>query len=220
MKSFQTLAALAVLLAAPVAGLQAHVSFVDNSAVAGKSFIATANISHGCTVIDEHYDSYKVEVELPAGVTARPMHSSIGSASVDDPVTPTLLTWEKSQADAQPHDTHFYQVQFRFSAPNAPLTTLAFRTTQYCTDGSNQVGTLVWEGVDAPTIRIVPAHSPGWNKYTAQADIDAATIQSYFGDALIVWSNDQAYSANPVTSSLIANPLTLITAGTEYWVKY
>jgi hypothetical protein len=221
MKSIsKNLTALAVLTLVPITAALAHVSFTDNTAVGGKSFIATANISHGCTIVDAHYDTYRVEVELPAGIVARPMHSSLGQASVDDPLTPTVLTWDRPMGEAQSHDTHFYQLSFRFSVPNAPLSSLGFRTTQYCTDGSMQVGTLVWEGVDVPTIRVVPAHSPGWNKYTAQSNIDEDSIKSYFGDALIVWANNQAYSANPVTSGLITNPLTNIPTGTEYWVKY
>lgn len=209
----------AMILATPLA--QAHVSFVDNTAEAGRSFIATANISHGCEDVSGHYDTYKVEIELPDGVTARPVHSSIGAASVDDAENPTLLTWQKDPADAEGHDSHFYQVEFRFSVPNTPLASLEFRTTQYCSDGAIEAGLpLIWEGADVPVILVVPVHAPGWNKYTAQADIDAGTIAAFFADAEIVWANNQAYSSNPVIAGLINNPLTVIPAGTDYWVKY
>jgi hypothetical protein len=71
-----------------------------------------------------------------------------------------------------------------------------------------------------PKLRILPARAPGWNKYTAQSVIDAAMLSSYFGDAEVVWSSNAAYSANPVTDSMITNKLTEIPQGAEYWVKY
>jgi uncharacterized protein YcnI len=195
---------------------QAHVEFVDDTATAGASFIATANISHGCEDDLGNYDTYKVEIELPAGITARPMNSSVGQASVDDSGDPVKLVWERDSSDVGASDTLFYQVSFRFSVPNTPLESLQFRTTQYCA-GDTQ---LVWEGAEVPTIQIVPAHVSGWNKYTAQADISLDTIAATFGDAQIVWANNQAYSSNPVVANLIQNALTVITAGTDYWVKY
>jgi hypothetical protein len=74
----------------------------------------------------------------------------------------------------------------------------------------------------APGLLILPARSPGWNRYTAADDI---TDLSVFDDAEIVWVGDEAYSSNPLTAELIADeegvaPLVDITAGAEVWVKY
>lgn len=210
------LAGTTALLCAIQPAAHAHVEFVDNTAEAGRSFIATANIAHGCEDESGHYDTYKVEIELPAGITARPMNSPVGAASVDDSGEPVKLVWQRDPAEAAAHDELFYQVSFRFSVPNTPLESLEFRTTQYCAGGTQ----LAWEGAEVPTLRIVPRHVTGWNKYTAQADISLATLQAMFADAQIVWANNQAYSPNPVVSSLIQNALTVIPAGTDYWVKY
>jgi uncharacterized protein YcnI len=206
----------AALLFAIQPAAHAHVEFVDNTAEAGSAFIATADISHGCEDLSGNYDTYKVEIELPAGITARPMNSAVGQASVDDTGDPVKLVWERDPSEVAASDALFYQVSFRFSAPDTPLASLEFRTTQYCA-GSTQ---LVWEGAEVPTLKIVPPHVPGWNKYTAQADISLDTVQAMFADAQIVWANNQAYSPNPVVADLIQNALTVITAGTEYWVKY
>ena len=111
-------------------------------------------------------------MELPAGVTARPMSAALGAALVDDSGDPVKLVWQRDSSAVGASDTLFYQVSFRFTAPGTPLTALAFRTTQYCAGGTQ----LVWEGVDAPTLQIVPVHVNGWNKYTAQADITLAEI--------------------------------------------
>jgi hypothetical protein len=204
------------LLAGAMPVALAHVTFVDNTAEGGRSFIATANIAHGCEDESGNYDTYKVEIELPAGITARPMSSSLGQASVDDSGDPVKLVWERDSSDVGASDTLFYQVSFRFSVPNTPLESLEFRTTQYCAEGTQ----LVWEGADVPVIQIVPVHVTGWNKYTAQADIALEAIEAAYADAQIVWANNQAYSANPVIADLIENALTVIPAGTDYWVKY
>jgi uncharacterized protein YcnI len=216
MKIGTALFAAGVLLLGAAQAARAHVTFVDNTAEAGRSFIAVANINHGCEDESGTHDTYKVEMELPAGVTARPMGSALGAASVDDSGDPVKLVWQRDSSAVGASDTLFYQVSFRFTVPTTPLAALAFRTTQYCAGGTQ----LVWEGVDAPTLQIVPVHVNGWNKYTAQADIALAAIAATFADAQIVWAGSQAYSANPVVAALIQNALTVIPAGTEYWVKY
>ena len=209
-----TLAASAAVLLGVVPAAQAHVTFVDNTADAGRSFVASANISHGCEAGANQFDTWKVVMELPTGVTARPVHSTLGNAKV----VGNTMVWERiapplaTVAD----DTLFYQLQFRFTVPNLPFTKLAFRTTQTCTNG----GTQVWEGVDAPTLLIVPVHVNGWNKYTAQSALDAATISTFFSDAQIVWSGGKAFSSNPATAAAISSPLTGIAAGDVFWVKY
>lgn len=206
------LAAVALAMTGALPAAQAHVSFVNNRAPAGTSFIATANISHGCG--DEGgagLDTTRVEIVLPEGVTARPMHSDIGDAAIDG----NTLVWAR-EAPVQEADTHFYQVSFRFTVPNAPFTRLQFMTTQFCGDAE-----LAW-GAESPMINIVPARAPGWNRYTAQSDIQAADFSAYFGDAEIVWTiaPRQAYSANPHVAPLIQDPLQIIPAGANFWVKY
>lgn len=203
---------------------QAHVSFSVNAATAGRSFVASASIPHGCTISEGSnagsYDTYKVRIELPEGITARPMHSSLGNASIETSAGETHLVWEKPIGNVELSDTHFYRLEFRFSVPNTPLTSLTFRTTQYCSDGEQEVATVVWEEGDAPSIKVLPARAPGWNKYTAQTDISLEMLQRYFSDAQIVWAGNNAYSANSATAELITSPITSISAGTEYWVKY
>ena len=100
------------------------------------------------------------------------------------------------------------------------MTTLSFPSRQICHNADTQEIVTPWEGAEAPTLKLLPARTPGWNKYTAQADIDEATIIGFFSNAYIVWSGGAAYSANPVTAGLISNPLTTIPAGAEFWVKY
>lgn len=200
------------MLLGMVPAVQAHVSFVNSRAPAGTNFIATANVGHGCELGDEHLDTTKVEIVIPEGITFRAIHSTFGVATIDG----NTITWTASEGSIQPDDTHHHQVSFRFSVPNAPLTSLQFDTTQYCGEE-----VLAW-GDESPVISIVPNRAPGWNKYTAQSDVLAADFPAYFGDAEIVWtaSPAQAYSANPHISALIQNPLTIIPAGSVYWVKY
>ncbi len=195
---------------------EAHVSFVNSRAPAGTNFIATANVGHGCEPegVEGGLDNTSVVMVIPAGITSfRPIHSTFGLATVDG----NTITWTANEASVQPSDTHYHQVSFRFSVPNAPFTSLFFDTTQFCGEE-----VLAWKD-ESPVIAIVPGpRAIGWNKYTAQSDILAADFATYFGDAEIVWtvSPAQAYSANPHISALIQNPLTIIPAGASYWVKY
>lgn len=201
----------------PVA--HAHVSFVANNAYAGKSYIATAVIPHGCEDLSAiKYDTLQIAISIPPGFTGvRPADSAFGPATVEKDAdgNVTRLIWTKAAA-ALAEDTHFIQVSFRGTLPNAPLTALELETTQTCVGGTSRT----WSGVDVPKLRILPSRAPGWNKYTAQSLIDTSMLSSYFSDAVIVWSNNAAYSANPVTDSLITNKLSEIPQGAEYWVKY
>lgn len=209
----------AALLLAGTQSAEAHVTFVANNAYAGKSYIATANIPHGCTDLNgTAYDTVKIEINIPAGFTGtRPQDSTFGPAVIekDGNGNVSKLIWTKTAA-ALAEDSHFYQVSFRGTLPNTPLQSLDFVTTQTC--GGNTTKT--WEGADAPKLRILPARAAGWNKYTAQTTIDEATIKAFFADAHIVWSNGASYSANAVTAGLITNKLTTIPLGAEFWVKY
>ena len=205
----------------------AHTAFVVTStsnAFAGKSYFATINLGHGCEdeLTGVKFDTEKLEVDIPAGVTSvRPMDAPWGSASVETDVdgNVTKITWTKTGA-ALPADSQLYRVNFSAKLPDAAMTTLAFPARQYCHDDSAVEIMTPWEGAESPTLKLLPARSPGWNKYTAQAEIDEATIKAFFADAYIVWSGGAAYSSNPVTADLISNTLTTIPMGAEFWVKY
>ncbi len=200
---------------------QAHVAFVANNAYAGKGYTATVNVPHGCSdaiVTTTHYDTIKVEVTIPIAMTSvRPMDNTFGPATIEKDLSGnvTKLIWTKT-ANALAEDTNLYQFTFKGTLPDTPLKTLEFVTTQTCPGNI----TKTWEGIDVPKLRILPVRAPGWNKYTAQADIDLTMIKAYFADAYIVWSSDAAYSANPVTNGLVTAPLTTIPTGAEFWVKY
>ena len=131
----------------------------------------------------------------------------------------TRLVWTKTDT-VHAEDSQLYRASFTAKLPNTPLATLAFPTTQYCKDASGNEIKIEWIDAEAPSLKLMEAHKPGWNKYTAQNDIDEATIKSFFADAYIVWSGDAAYSANPVTDELISNKLQSISSGSEFWVKY
>ena len=206
----------------------AHTAFVitnSSNAFAGKSYFATMNLGHGCedAVTGFKYDTEKLEVDIPVGVTSvRPMDAAWATATVvkdADGVNVTQIIWTRTSAPLA-EDTQLYRVSFTAKLPDAPMTTLEFPARQYCHNADAQEIVTPWEGPEAPTLKLLPAHTPGWNKYTAQADIDEATIKAFFSDAYIVWSGDAAYSANPVTAGLISKPLTTIPIGTEFWVKY
>lgn len=221
-KHSATLIASSVLLLGAAQAAQAHISFTNATVYANKSFVVTANIPHGCE--DQSlvkHDTIRVEMTLPAAITnARPADAAWGAASVTtNGGGNTVLVWEKTTAPTLAQDTNFYQVTFRATAPNTPLVALELDTTQFC-EGGTQTVWAASAGLEAPVLNVLPARVPGWNKYTAQADIDLATITAFFGDALIVWSNNAAYSANPNTAALITTPLTAIPAGQDYWVKY
>lgn len=224
MKNYKpTLATFIALSLGLLQGAEAHTSFVitaTSNAFAGKSYTATLNLSHGCEDSGGvKYDTERLEVEIPADVTSvRPMDAAWATAAVEKDGTGavTKLIWTRTTT-AHAEDSHLYRVQFLGKLPNAPLTTLAFRAVQYCNNSTLETA---WEGAEAPTLKLLPTRAPGWNKYTAQADMDEAAIKAFFADAYIVWSGDAAYSANPVTAGLISTPLTTIPTGAEFWVKY
>lgn len=234
-----TVRRLSLLAAAGSFGLvtataEAHVSFAAGAVpVAGKSYVATLNVPHGCTVGATHLDNERVEVEIPATFTGvRPAHSPLGKAAVtlSDAGAVTRITWTQAAADVQAEDTHFYPLTLRGTLPNAPFTAIEFRTVQYCPGGSS----VAWEGADVPKLRILPARTPGWNSYTIPAGVSltSADVKAFFADALIVWSGSKAYSVNTETTAQIgrtAGVSALVTAtatdvvlnpGDAIWVRY
>jgi len=209
---------------------QAHTAFVisaQDAPVANTNYMATLSVGHGCSEVltdgaTIHHDTEKLIVEVPSEIiTIRPLDAPWGAVEVvtNDSGQITQLIWTRTHA-VHAEDRHLYQASFRLKLPNTPFTAVNFPVHQVCTDSNAAEITTSWIGVDVPKINIQPAHMAGWNKYTAQADIDFVTIQTFFKDALIVWSGSAAYSSNPVTDGLISNKLTTIPAAAEYWVKY
>jgi uncharacterized protein YcnI len=227
MKHCKTLLAASVTLALTAfQTAQAHTSFVTDAIsipFANSNYTGTLRAGHGCEDASEnHYDTEKISVEIPAGVTSvKPFDAAWADASVEKDAegAVTKITWtRRANLAVQAEDTHLYTVSFRAKLPDAPLTSVAFRIVQVCNGGAIETP---WEGANAAKLNLVPARSPGWNKYTIGVDVpDVAALKKFFGDALIVWSNGAAYSANPVTDSLITNKLTSIPANQEFWVKY
>lgn len=217
-----------VLLASATA--HAHVSISSAATTSGVG-IANATqevafgVGHGCNGTD----TVKLVIEIPAGVkNVRPMRSDFATPTVvtDGGGNVTSVTWQKPDAEALPADTAFYKFVIRMQAPNTPFTKLLFLAHQTCIDGTTEDWILP-PGSDAgtntgPALTLMPARSPGWNKYTVPA---AITDMKLFNDAAIVWKGNAAYSGNPSTLAQIkAEPgvteLTSLAAGDEIWVRY
>jgi uncharacterized protein YcnI len=220
----------AVLLVSSSAS--AHIA-IGKPALVGAREVVSFGVGHGC----EGADTVRVEISIPEEITAvRGVPSpEFGEADVilDDAELPVAVVWEKDQV--RPRDDAYYSLSFRITVPDLPFTRLYFPTTQTCRTPEGEEITVEWDALPgappldggaeappAPDLLILPARSPGWNKYTAGDDI---TDLSVFDDAEIVWVGDEAYSSNPVTAELIAEedgvtPLVDIAAGSEVWVKY
>ncbi|MGK3990971.1 YcnI family protein [Sorangium sp. So ce136] len=215
----------------------AHIS-VSGPAFAGATHEATFGVGHGC----DGADTYRVKVQIPAGVTSvRPADSTFGKAVLEKDSTGnvTAVIWTKPAADVLPEDTNFYKLAVRFKVPDAPFTTLHFPTIQTCRAADGTETTAEWTDTSgdhgshdtdagapathpAPALTILPPRAPGWNKYTVNEHVHDLSV---FSDALIVWAGKAAYSPNPSTQSLIMTEpdtevLTMIHPGTEIWVKY
>ena len=230
-KSFASVAAAALALS--IAGrADAHVSISSGPAQANKSQKITFAIGHGC----ETLDTYKVRVDIPAGVTSvRALRSDFGKPTVetDGAGAITSVTWEKPAAEIQDADVGYYELTIRARIADTPFTRLSFTITQYCRDGAGDEVAVVWDGPpgsdnEAPQIAVVPARMTGWNRYVvgASTTIAAADLPTYFGDALIVWRGTSAYSSNSNTLALIQGTPGVtelasdLVAGDEIWVKY
>ncbi|MCP3100297.1 DUF1775 domain-containing protein [Myxococcus sp. K15C18031901] len=234
--SIPTLLALAGALAATSA--QAHVA-ASGPAYANTTAEIQLTVGHGCS----GSDTYRLKVTLPEGLGGvRPLDSVFGKATLEKDAngTVTAIVWTRAAtSEVLPADTHFHRVALRARLPDKPFTTLFFPTTQTCLDATGKELTVEWVGTSsghdhgsdsgtttepepAPSVFLLPARSPGWNKYTVNEHVHDLSV---FNDALIVWAGDKAYSANPVTKGLIETEkdtgvLTEIHPGTEIWVKY
>ena len=191
----------------------AHISVASGPGFANTTQEITFGVGHGCAGAD----TYRVRVEIPAGVTSvRPLRSDFGKVSVEKDAagTITAVSWQKADADALDADLAYYKLVVRLKVPDQPFTTLFFPAQQTCRAADGTMSTVDWKmlptdpvvdgGTDepAPALVVLPARKPGWNKFVvAQAVPDVAAL---FGDAQIVWKGSAAYSANPATAELIA----------------
>jgi periplasmic copper chaperone A len=223
-----------ILVLIPVFAL-GHVSVVSNGglAIANTTQELVFGVGHGC----EGADTSSVRATIPSGVTGvRAMTSDFGKATVtkDSAGIATAVTWDRAPAELLAVDTNYYKLTIRAKLPNAPFTVVYFPTDQTCTQSDG--GTLVtpWTNTSgvapgpndpepAPAVALVPAHKPGWNKFTVPVAVDNLAL--FFADAQIVWKGQQAFSPNATTTELIAgtagvSALTSIAAGEEIWVKY
>jgi hypothetical protein len=167
------------------------------------------------------------------------MSSDFGKVAIEKDAAGaiTAVSWTKPTADALDADIAYYKLIVRLKTPNAPFTTLYFPALQTCRAMDGTMSTVNWsmlpgvaapdagEDEPAPTLAIVPAHKPGWNKVTVPAALAAADLPTYFGDAQVVWKGSAAFSTNPATVDQIkatsgVTALTAVAAGDELWVKY
>lgn len=205
----------------------AHVSISSGPAQADKSQKITFSVGHGC----EGFDTVKVRVLIPAGLTsvrALPGPGDFDQVTVergtDDAVT--AVVWEKPAEARLDGDYGYYDLTLRGRVANAPFTTLAFTIEQTCLDADGDPILVTWGGDDAAHLTVVPQRRAGWNRVVLAAPVLEADVATYFGDALIVWRGNAAYSPNAATSAQIGMTagVTLLTgdlaAGDELWVKY
>ena len=224
--------ALALLLLPGVA--QAHISIASGPATVNATQEVTFGVGHGCAGAD----TYKVRVQIPAGVSSvRPLRSDFGKVAVEKDAagTITAVVWQKPDPEALDGDIAYYKLVIRMKVPNAPFTSIYFPTQQTCRAADGTLSTVPWNtlptdpvvdgGADepAPELRLVPARRPGWNRFTVTQAM--ADLSVFFADALIVWKGAAAYSANPTTVELIGGtsgvtPLATLAANDEIWVKY
>jgi uncharacterized protein YcnI len=220
-----------VSLAASVA--VGHIGVPSGPGFAGKNQEVAFAIGHGCG----HLDTHSVTVTIPESVkSVRALPSEFGKpAVVRDDATELVrsVTWTRPIADLVENDDNYYKVTLRIGVPDAPFTQLLFPVRQTCrtADGGTTYTDWVAEAENpdgggpepAPKLVIVPARQPGWNKYPVPAAIP--DLKVFFGDALIVWKGNAAFSTNPNTAQMIKDTagvteLTSLSAGDEVWVKY
>jgi uncharacterized protein YcnI len=228
-RAFASLFALVASFVPAVAS--AHVSIASGPAFAGTSQEIVFGVGHGCSGLD----TYSVKVDIPAAVTSvRTETSDFGAVTLtkDAANVVTAVTWQKPDASVLEEDTAYYKLVLRIKVPNNPFTVLRFPAHQTCRSKDGATTTTVeWIAAEetdggaepAPTLVILPARMPGWNKLVVPAAV--SDLGTFFGDALIVWRGNAAYSANPSTTEQIAKTagvtaLSALAANDEIWVKY
>lgn len=219
------IAALALVSTTTVAA--AHVSISSGAATANATQKISFGVGHGC----EGADTIKIRVVIPAGVSSvRALRSDFGNPTVERDAAEaiTAVVWEKPLEELKDADYGYYELTIRARVGDVPFTTIPFAVYQTCRTPEGVETTVAWDGVseDAAELVVVPARLPGWNQYTLDAPIAEADVGRYFGDAMIVWRDNAAYSPNPAIAALIAmttgvTPLTGdLAAGDELWVRY
>lgn len=228
------------LLAALASVASAHVSITSGPAFADKSVKLTFGVGHGCHITtpqgEVEADTYRVRIEIPAGVTGvRVLSSDFGKPSVEKNAQGAVVavSWQKSLADLQDSDIQYYDLQIRARMPAAPFTTIDWKVHQTCRTATGLEQTVSWQdppgtpdGNPVAQLVVVPARIAGWNKVTLPIAIAESDYARYFADAQIVWRGSAAYSSNPHTAAQIAatsgvSPLSgNLAAGDELWVKY
>jgi periplasmic copper chaperone A len=211
---------------------RAHVSVASGPGFANATQEIVFGVGHGCAGAD----TYKVRIQIPANVTSvRPLTSDFGKVTTekDSAGTITAVTWQKADVNVLDDDSQYYKLTLRARLPDAPFTTVFFPAQQTCKAKDGTMSTTNWTattpspdgGVDepAPEVRLVPSRRPGWNKLKVPAAV--TDLARFFGDALIVWKGQAAFSANPTTADLIkATPgvttLGSLAANDEIWVRY
>jgi uncharacterized protein YcnI len=211
----------------------AHIEVASGVATANSTNVVTFGVGHGCA----GQDTYRVTIDIPAGVTSvRPMRSDFGTPSVqkDNTGAVTSVSWQKPDTEALDTDFAYYTLVVRLKVPDQPFSTLYFVAHQTCRAADGTLTTVDWAdtpstppdagtGEPAAALKLVPARLPGWNKYTVAAAMTDLSV--FFKDAQIVWQGTAAFSANPNIMSLIMNTsgvsaLSALSAGDEIWVKY
>lgn len=210
-----------------------HVSVTSGNGIANTTQEIVLGVGHGC----EGADTSAVSTTIPTGVTSvRAMPSDFGKATVVTSAAggATSIKWERAPADLLAVDTNYYKLTMRVKLPNTPFQVVYFPSVQTCTASDGGVLVSEWTNTSglppgpmdpepAPAVAIVPAHKPGWNKFTVPVVVENLSL--FFSDAQIVWKGTQAFSANATTTELIAgttgvSALTALAAGDQVWVKY
>jgi uncharacterized protein YcnI len=225
---------LATVGAAIPAAAWAHISVASGPGYSNTTQEVAFGVGHGCAGAD----TYKVRIEIPAGVTSvRPVRSDFGKVSVEKDAagTITAVSWQKADSDALDADIAYYKLLVRMKLPDLPWAPLYFLAHQTCRAAGGALSVVDWVALPTDTpvdggaaepaaaLQVLPAHKPGWNKFVVtQAVPDLSVL---FPDALIVWRGTAAYSANPATTDLIkatsgVTALASLAASDEIWVKY
>lgn len=234
MRQTISLAAAALAAAVPAAAL-AHVSISSGAATAGATQLISFGVGHGCAGAD----TYRLRIEIPAGVTSvRPLANAFGRATVEKDAAGTVVAvvWQKADADLLEADLAYYELVLRAKLPDQPFTTVYFPALQTCRALDGTMSSTNWsatpgaapadggaEDEPAPALTLMPARRAGWNKLTVPRAV--ADLTALFADAQIVWKGTAAFSTNPITAELIratsgVTTLSSLSAGDEIWVKY
>ena len=225
----------AILLGAAIslvpAMAAAHIS-IAGPVFANTTQIVKFGVGHGC----DGMDTFSVKVDIPAGVTSvRGLPSDFGKLSVQTDATGavTSVTWTKRAEETLPSDLAYHELSIRAKLPDQAFTTVYFPTHQYCYGADGGIIVSDWIGTDptnttvepAPFAKLLPARRAGWNKFTVPVAVADVAASGFFGDALIVWKGNAAFSPNTATTDLIkttagVTALTALSANDEVWVKY